>query len=112
MTTIDNTKPSVNVVTDVVLITPQMAKTCLLKNNKNNRKLNEIRVLTYANLMKAGLWKLTHQGIAFDYNGELIDGQTRLNAIVRANVSVRMMVSKGFPPEHIIVMDTNQPKSP
>lgn len=36
---------------------------------------------------------MTHQGIAFDENGELVDGQHRLNAIVEANIPVQMNVT-------------------
>src|SRR5262249_29433317 len=38
-------------------------------------------------------WKLTHQGICFDANGFLIDGQHRLHAIVMAGKSVQMIVA-------------------
>jgi hypothetical protein len=43
--------------------------------------------------MRNGGWTLTHQGIAFDENGELVDGQHRLNAVIEANVPVEMNVT-------------------
>ena len=49
----------------------------------------------YAADMTAGKWLITHQGIAFDEEGNLLDGQNRLWAIVRANVPVKMQVSTG-----------------
>ena len=38
--------------------------------------------------MKAGHWRLTHQGIAFDPAGVLIDGQHRLWAIVESDTTL------------------------
>ena len=79
----------------VVSITPEMAKEMLEKNMANNRKINHDTVRRYARIMKAGGWNLTHQGIGFDEQGELIDGQHRLMAIVMANVPVKMLVTYG-----------------
>lgn len=81
--------------TEIVTITPEMAKDMLEHNMKNNRRLNGETVRRYARIMHAGGWNLTHQGIAFDDKGALIDGQHRLNAIVQANVPVKMMVTYG-----------------
>ena len=77
----------------VITITPDMARDMLEKNMANNRKLNHNTIKRYARIMKAGGWNLTHQGIAFDDKGELIDGQHRLQAIVMANVPITMMVT-------------------
>ena len=79
----------------VITITPDMAKAMLEKNMKNNRRINHQTVKRYARIMKAGGWNLTHQGIAFDENDQLIDGQHRLEAIVMANVPITMMVTYG-----------------
>ena len=86
-------------VSKVITITPDMAKEMLEKNIKTNRRLNHEVVRKYARIMKAGGWNLTHQGIAFDAKGNLIDGQHRLEAIVAANVPITMMVTYGV--EHV-----------
>ena len=78
---------------EIVTITPEMAREMLDKNMKSNRRMNHDTILRYARIMKAGGWNLTHQGIAFDCNGNLIDGQHRLNAIIQANIPVQMMVT-------------------
>lgn len=80
------------------LITPEMAKEYLSHADgvKKNRPLNKRYIDMYARDMVAGKWKLTHQGIAFDDSGNLRDGQHRLNAIIAANVPVRMMVARGL----------------
>lgn len=78
-----------------VHITPEMAKEWLDKQGLN-RPYKQAWVDQYARAMKAGEWKLTHQGIAFAKNGELKDGQHRLMAIIKANVPVNMMVTYGI----------------
>ncbi len=78
----------------VMTITPQMAVD-MLKKNTENRKLRESTIETYATDMRNGDWVLTHQGIAFDNDGKLIDGQHRLYAIIRANVPVETLVTTG-----------------
>lgn len=46
----------------------------------------------------AGEFYLTHEGIAFDDQGALVDGHHRLTAIVQAKThSVQMMVTRGVP---------------
>jgi hypothetical protein len=87
-----NIKKDINI--EVKLITPEMAKKYLEKN-ADNRKIRKTTVATYANDMKNGRWELTHQGIAFNDQGELVDGQHRLAAIVDSGVSIRMVIANG-----------------
>ena len=68
-----------------------------LTNNVRNRALRDDTVKSYARDMIAGQWIATHQGIAFNDRDELIDGQHRLEAIVLAKVTIRMMVTFGLP---------------
>jgi hypothetical protein len=71
-----------------------MAAAWLSKNTKN-RSLSAGRVEQYARDMSQGKWKMTHQGIAFNGNGTLVDGQHRLAAIVKAGKPIKMMVVEG-----------------
>lgn len=80
--------------TKVLLVTPDMASNWLTMN-KNNRKVLKERVREYAQAMLAGRWSLTHQGIAFDTAGNLLDGQHRLMAIVMAGIPIEMNVTFG-----------------
>ncbi len=68
-----------------------------LENNFRNRRLDDDTVAAYARDMRGGVWVSTHQGIAFNDRDELIDGQHRLHAIIRAGMTVRMMVTFGLP---------------
>ena len=79
--------------TKLVTVTPEMAREWLEKNMKRNRPVMRATVHSYARQMRNGTWNLTHQGIAFDEAGELIDGQHRLNAIIEANIPVTMNVT-------------------
>ena len=94
------------------IITPEMAIKWLENNNPKNRTISEGTVQSYANDMKNGRWVITHQGIAFNANGDLIDGQHRLWGIVIANKPVEMMVTTGMPLAEIkngvelVTMDT------
>ena len=77
---------------EVVDVTPALAKKWLEKNHPEQRNIAWARVESFANDMIAGNWKLTHQGICFDGSGYLTDGQHRLHALVKADVPVKMMV--------------------
>ncbi len=81
----------------VVMVDPSLAAAWLAKNVQHNRPMRKITVAGYAEQMKTGQWHLTHQGVAFDVTGALIDGQHRLAAIVQANVIVPMMVTMNAP---------------
>lgn len=82
---------------EIVLIDARLAMKWLADNATYNRPVRVGVVSQYAEMMKRGDWKLTHQGVAFDTHGILIDGQHRLMAIVKANVVVPMMVTRDTP---------------
>lgn len=93
-----------NITTELVTITPDMARNWLECNTKN-RKLRPSFVEKLARDIENGKCMLTHQGIAFDSEGTLIDGQHRLHAICKANIPVQMMVTRGFAPNTISMVD-------
>lgn len=79
-------------------ITPEIAKR-FLSRNVANRNLREATVRSYEIDMRRGNWVPTHQGIAFNDRGDLIDGQHRLTAIVRSGATVKMLITRGLPAE-------------
>ena len=79
--------------TETILVTPEMARRWLDSNTRSNRRPSAKTVDAYAREMAAGRWLVTHQGIAFNQAGELVDGQHRLLAIIEADVNVLMMVT-------------------
>ena len=75
-------------------VTPEMAKAWLLKNPEN-RPIEEDRVREYADKMHRGEWKEKMHGgspLIVMKEGELINGQHRLMAVVKYGKSVRMQV--------------------
>jgi len=85
--------------TTVEHITPARALAYLEKNLKSNRTLSASTVKRYAAEMQHGHWMLTHQGIAFDDKGNLIDGQHRLHGVAKSGVTVDMLVTRDVPAE-------------
>ena len=77
---------------EIVEVSPDLAASWLKRNHPRNRDISQRQILLYAEDMDAGLWKLTHQGIAFDTDGFVIDGQHRLSAVVLAGKTVPFTV--------------------
>ena len=92
-------------------ITPAKAQEWLKHQHNDQRKLREGWVVTMAMDMESGNWRESHQGIAFDWNGNLLDGQHRLNAIILANVPVKMMVTRDLDPNTFQVTDAGHSRS-
>jgi len=69
------------------------------------------RVKQYAAAMTAGVWKLNGETIKFNCNGQLIDGQHRLNAIVLAGKTVQTYVLYGLPADAFDTIDGGKPRS-
>lgn len=93
----------------VIDITPALASTWL-ETNEGNRRLNWNYIAQLARDMKAGQFACTHQGIAIDTHGRLIDGQHRLWAIVDADIPIRMRVFYNEPEANMIHIDGNRPR--
>jgi len=91
-------------------ITPELANYFLAKNT-SNRPVKKSIVDLYANVMRQGNWKLSHQGIAISSDDVLIDGQHRLLAIVKSGVSVEMLVSTGMDRNMFSVIDNHAKRS-
>jgi hypothetical protein len=74
-------------------IHPQKAKEILTtKNNINVRKINKALVANYARQMIAGNWHFSWDCIAFDKDGNLLNGQHRLTACVKSNIPIKTFV--------------------
>ena len=59
------------------LITPEIAAEYLVKNTRNYRKLSRSKVLVLTRELLAGEWLPSTQGIGFDTDGCMVDGQHR-----------------------------------
>lgn len=96
--------------TQIETVTPELASE-YLKANHSNRPLKKALINNYARTMAGGGWRLTHQGIAFNCDGTLLDGQHRLKAIEQANVPIQMVVTRGVSQDAQLVMDDHAKRS-
>lgn len=90
-----------------MLITPKIAEK-MLSSNTHNRPVYQLTVDCYARDMRLGLWRPNNQGIGFDINGVLIDGQHRLWAIIQSGVTLEMLVVTELPIESQLTVDTGK----
>lgn len=97
--------------TAIETITPAIAKAYLLKND-NNRPLRQNHIRLLASDIKNGDWQITHQGIAFDSTGRLIDGQHRLHAIIQAGVGIQILVTRGCSSSSFSILDRGANRTP
>jgi hypothetical protein len=82
-----------------------------LENNVNNRSLSMVLVKQYARDMEQGNWKLVGDPVRFSPDGNLIDGQKRLAAIVLSGTTQRFVVARNVPEEDRLIMDSGQKRS-
>lgn len=85
-----------SIVTGWFEVTPLRAQTWL-DHNIHNRNVNKGKVVSFARQIVNGDYVDTHQGVAFNEAGDLIDGQHFLKAVVMTNLTVRRMVTFGLP---------------
>lgn len=94
--------------TILIYVTPAMAREWL-KSNTDNRPLRTGHVEALRAAFERGEYKVTHQGLAFDAQGVVLDGQHRLHAIALINdpeASFPMLVTRGLERETFNVIDT------
>lgn len=97
-----------------VNITPRIARALVGPEdgrNTDNRTASKDQIRHYREVIKAGLWRLTHQGIAIDTRGIVQDGQHRMLAQLAAtedlgyDVTLPYAVFVGMPEENFKVID-------
>ena len=96
-----NMKYDGKVAVSIEFVTPEIAAHYLSFNN-SNRSVSKHTVNRYASAMKNGKWELNGETIAFYENGELKDGQHRLNAIIQSGEGQWMIVVRGIPKSTVI----------
>lgn len=89
---------------------PELALKWLAKN-AGNRPMNSELIKRYASDMRAGRWKTTFQGVAFDRAGYLLDGQHRLHAIIKADCVVQLAVFRDCDRETFDCLDIGKMRS-
>jgi hypothetical protein len=100
------------VVTVIMRITPAMAQRWLVDRNshsgdKANRSISKIKVNDWFMRMRDGRWRVSPQSIiAFDEDGDLLDGQHRLSAIHSLGKPMWFRVEYGWPRDAFSVLDS------
>lgn len=99
--------------THIVEITPKIASGLLeITDLSVQRKLNKVHVDFLANELSRGVWAFNGDSIRQDCEGNLIDGQHRLNACIASGVSFSSLFVKGLPTEYIHTIDVGgKPRS-
>lgn len=97
-----------------ILITPPLAAHWL-QFNTGNRKLPVNNSKYYAELIRKGEFLTTHQALAFtgdiENPGRLLDGQTRLTAIIATGKPIRQWVFWNAPEVTFSAIDGGKPRT-
>lgn len=94
-------------------ISPALAN-YFLRHGAKNRDSDAKRVAMYSNKMLQGEWieNPPHpQGLIFDKSGRLIDGKTRLLAVIKANKTIKFWVTLGAEDQVIRALDSGRTRS-
>lgn len=93
------------------LITPDIAKK-YLESNVMNRLISQPKVLRYADDMKNGKWKEeTGELIKISKFGRLLDGQHRLEAVIKSKCSIYFYISFNVDESVFDVLDTGKSRN-
>lgn len=82
-----------------------------LTHNISNRPLNSKRAKKYAKAISDDVWALNGETIKFNCNGELIDGQHRLHAVVISGRTIQSYVLRGLPADAFDTIDSGKSRS-
>lgn len=88
----------------MIMVTPDLAKQ-FLNNRRTNRTIKKNQVDKLVRDIKNGDFVTSSQGISFDSQGRLCDGQHRCSAIALAGVSVLMRADWDLTDEQVDVLD-------
>jgi len=96
-----------------VKISPSMAREWLaVSPERNQRSIQQRNVAKILHAIETGEWKTTHQAIALDPTGFVLDGRHRLTAIAAQRKSVRALVAFDADPETFGVIDVGRARTP
>ena len=96
--------------TEVVAVSPELAAKWL-ETMRVNRKLTVGLVDRYKESMVGGFWNLDASPIRFNTQGQLIDGQHRLWAVIESGTTQDFLVVRNVPDEAFLTMDSGKKRS-
>ena len=92
-------------------ITPAMAAKYLELNRLPNRHLKPAHIQILAREMREGRWQCNGETIIFDKEGNIIDGQHRLHAIVLSKTTIETYIVRGISPDVLPTLDRGSLRS-
>jgi len=96
--------------TEILKVTPKMAAEFLSKNN-NNRKISKTVVRRYSTQMENNEWLLSPDGLSFDLDGNIVNGQHRLSAVIESKKTINFIVTHDVPKGIFAIIDTGKNRS-
>lgn len=94
----------------IEMVTPQKASEWLEKNS-SNRTISDGRVAAHARDMVAGDFLLSNDAICFTEDGELLNGQHRLQACAVSGQAFEVVILRGLPRDAQMIMDGQRVRS-
>ncbi len=88
-----------------LLVSPTKAEQWLKRFNTGNRLINRRIVDAYASDMRAGKWRANGETIIFSSTGRLLDGQHRLMALIKADISIMFLITRGVEDDAFVTID-------
>jgi hypothetical protein len=88
-----------------ILLTPEMAEV-FLERNTNNRAFNNTNLRVLIDQMEKDEWKFTGEVLIFDINGNLINGQHRVQSVIDSGRAIEVSIVTGVEPEVFKVLDS------
>lgn len=96
--------------TDVVTVTPEMARQ-LLEQNTRNRKVSKTNYGRVLEAMSQGEWELNGEAIKIARNGQILDGQHRLMVSAENDIPFQTLIVYGLESETQDTMDTGKSRT-
>jgi hypothetical protein len=95
----------------VVRVSPAIAKNILDTKNKQNRNIQDDTVIKYAKDMADGRWQFTGDPIQFDKDGNMLNGQHRLMAVIKSGETIPFCFWEGLDPSAQDAMDAGRTRN-
>lgn len=92
-------------------VTPPIALAWLQKHNNLNRKQRETIKSSYTSDMESDRFAVTGESISFDWNGDLINGQHRLESVFGSGKAMTFVIVTGLDPSIRPLIDIHGKRS-
>lgn len=98
------------ITTEIIKLTPEIAKE-LLSKNSDNRPLSRSTVAKYTQAIKRGEWELNGEPIIIFSNGNIASGQHRCHAVINANLPIETLIVRNVDHNTFSSIDTGKSRN-